>query len=96
MEQRKGFGLKNKVYLKKGWTEDAIDLLEGMLEYDPEKRWTWNQCLESNFMKGDMCPIKQMPVIVIFFIIGKRMPWNLDQVIKRERSWYKRYWKFKE
>lgn len=36
-----GLGLRNKVYLKKGWDHHSIDLLEGMLEYDPEKRWTW-------------------------------------------------------
>lgn len=36
-----GSGLRNKVYLKKGWCQDSIDLLEGMLEYDPDKRWGW-------------------------------------------------------
>jgi len=27
--------------LKKGWGPESIELLEGMLEYDPEKRWSW-------------------------------------------------------
>ncbi len=36
-----GTGLRDRVYLKKGWGPESIELLEGMLEYDPEKRWSW-------------------------------------------------------
>jgi hypothetical protein len=33
--------IRDKVYLKKGWDESSIELLEGMLQYDPKKRWSW-------------------------------------------------------
>ena len=55
LEQIQAHGIKNKVYLKKGWNEDSIELLEGMLEYNPLKRWNWDQCLNSNFMKAEKC-----------------------------------------
>ena len=35
-------------------SDDFIDLVNGLLTYDPEKRYTMEQVLEHKWMKGQM------------------------------------------